>query len=266
MAEMYVKAVAYTQIDYGALRDAGYVTHSDRLADSEPDYLDDNYSHEAWDEWDDEAYPSPIDELHEFGGRNCYKSWNRPNPETQTNKDYLRKSIIDSQHYSVLAHGHVSLYVSGVSRALLLELERHQKKSHLNFSVVSQRYVNHGTESDAEVVAPPLFDEEQANVLRDRFKDAQADYDRAVEELMAKGHTRKEARGAARAFLPENTETSFLVTASIRGWRDVLEQRLPKAADAEIRLFAIEVLKELVRIAPNSVQDFAEEYLTEESK
>lgn len=224
-----------------------------------------------WKEWQRNTIPRYIDELHEIGGRRCYNSWPRPNPATATNAGYL-KNIIDVGHYSVLAHGHVTFSVEGVSRALLLELERHQKKSHLNFSVVSQRYVDH---SGAELVIPPLLaahlDEElhEAEMeygwtvrqeLEAIMENAQDAY-RYLEKFMErKGYAKKQIRGAVRAVLPENTETKFLVTASVRGWRDVLEQRLPKTADEEIRLFAVEVLKELIRLAPNSVQDFAAEY------
>lgn len=278
-----VKAVAYTQIDYQALAETGYIDHWTVNEPTEPDSVIvtgdavvdgwiDVAPNPAWNEWVKEHIPTEIDELHEFSGRNCYKSWGRPNPETQSNNTYLKKSIIDSGHWSVLAHGHVSFYVSGVSRALLLELERHSKKSHLNFSVVSQRYVDH---RNAEFVIPPLLEkhlDEPLGIERSEYgwtvkdeleaavENAQDAYQWLEKFMEAKGYKRKEIRGSVRAVLPENTETSFVVTASIRGWRDVLEQRLDPAADIEIRLFAIEVLRELIRLAPNSVQDFAEQY------
>lgn len=273
---MRVKAVASTQIDYSALEGMGYIPHHDLPHPDEPEMFlvkgpQEWLTNPEWKEWQRNTIPRYIDELHEIGGRRCYNSWPRPNPATATNAGYL-KNIIDVGHYSVLAHGHVTFSVEGVSRALLLELERHQKKSHLNFSVVSQRYVDH---SGAELVIPPLLaahlDEElhEAEMeygwtvrqeLEAIMENAQDAY-RYLEKFMErKGYAKKQIRGAVRAVLPENTETKFLVTASVRGWRDVLEQRLPKTADEEIRLFAVEVLKELIRLAPNSVQDFAAEY------
>lgn len=274
-AELKVTLVAYTQIIPAALRDTGYIPNADLHAEEEPEDLNWNKIHpdeviakyeEEWDAWYDKSYPKPIDELHEAAGRRCYNSQHRPRKETAENADYLKKSIIDSGHFSVLAHGHVTLHVEGVSRALLLELERHQKKSHLNFSVVSQRYVDHGEGSGAKVVAHPLMDDLQKLRLAEAMWEAQTHYDKTFEELREAGVSVKQARGAARMFLPESTETKFFVTASIRGWRDVLEQRLPETADEEIREFAMAVLKELVKVAPNSVQDFTEEYLNGESK
>lgn len=258
-AELKVLLVGYPAVNWGNLQETGYVVQQDVHRET-PGPTGTNAE---WQEYWAKAQPNATDELHEACGRGCYESWHRPNPETAENADYLGKNIIGKEHFSVLAHGHVTFYVAGVSRALLLELERHQKKSHLNFSVVSQRYVDHGAKSDIGVVVPPLFDAELKEELDGWFLDAQERYGHAYHKLRDAGHTNKEARGAARAFLPENTETRFFVTASIRGWRDVLEQRLPETADAEIRQFAMAVLKELVKVAPNSVQDFTEQYLTE---
>lgn len=255
---MHVKAVASTVVDYDALEESGYVSQEDYNGLAPEPFA----PNEEWEAYSERAYPTAIDELHEAAGRGCYQSWNRPNPKTATNAGYLG-NIIDVQHESVLGHGHVTFYVSGVSRALLLELERHQQHMNLNFSVVSQRYVDHGLNSGAQVVMPPLFDEDLQFELAEQMRDAQANYDNAVEKLMEKGYSRKEARGAARAFLPEATETKFFVTGSIRAWRDIIRKRLTDGADIEIRLFAIAVLKELVRVAPNSVQDFTEMHATE---
>lgn len=255
---MRVKAVASTVVDYEALKETGYIPHYELV----PEPADDA-SEEEWEAWEEEYNDvDPIDELHEAGGRRCYNSHHRPNEKTATNKGYLR-NIIEVQHESVLGHGHVTFSVEGVSRALLLELERHQEHMNINFSVVSQRYVDHGAGSDASVVAPPLFGIYHSTALEAHFKQSQAIYDEVVADLMTQGKSRKEARGAARAFLPEATETKFLVTGSIRAWRDIIRKRLTEGADIEIRLFAIEVLKELVRLCPNSVQDFAELHAAE---
>lgn len=275
---MRVKAVASTQIDYSALEGMGYIPHEDLPHPEEPEMFlikgpQEWLTNPEWLQWHRDTIPRYIDELHEIGGRRCYNSWHRPNPATATNAGYLG-NIIGVGHFSVLAHGHVTFSVEGVSRALLLELERHQKKSHLNFSVVSQRYVDH---SRAEFVIPPLLEghldellhedseiadfpwtvRDELDAIMDNCQDAYKWLEKFMER---KGYAKKQIRGAVRSVLPENTETKFLVTASVRGWRDVLEQRLPKTADEEIRLFAVEVLKELIRLAPNSVQDFAAEY------
>lgn len=199
-----------------------------------------------------------IDVLHEFAGRACYKSWNKPNPFTEHNKDYLNH-IIESAHVSVMEHGQISLYVENVSRSLLLELERHGRNSHLSFSVESQRYVS-TSKHHPEPVIPPLFKQSEAGAvaeskLRTLYKRALEVYDQIYVDLRDEGVPVKQAREAARSVLPNATPVDFVVTADIRGWREVIEKRNYEGADAEIQEFAQAVLEAVREYAPNSVQD-----------
>ena len=75
--------------------------------------------------------------LAEFAGRACYQSWKKPNPATATNAGYIRH-ILEVGHLSVLEHGTVTFYFTGVSRSLTHELIRHR---HFSYSQLSQRYV-----------------------------------------------------------------------------------------------------------------------------
>jgi thymidylate synthase (FAD) len=70
------------------------------------------------------------------------------------------------------------------------------------------------------------------------------------------GLSRKRARQAARAVLPNMTETRIVVTGNLRAWRDMLRQRYHVAADEEIREIATELLAQLRLVAPNTFQDF----------
>lgn len=200
------------------------------------------------------------DSLAEAAGRQCYESFHKPNSKTRSNKDYLA-NILNQQHESVLEHASVSFRVTGVSRNLLLELERHR---HLSFSVISQRYVDSST---AEFVTPPalrgsaLTPEDIGTLMEDVAECVTTTrdvYRRAVDTLTSRGLSRKAAREAARSVLPGGTETKFIVTGNIRAWRDVLKKRWSDHAEAEICLFAGEVLGHLRVIAPNSFQDFPE--------
>ena len=195
------------------------------------------------------------DELAEAAGRLCYQSWDRPNPKTATNKGYLA-NILAQGHESVLEHASVTFYVEGVSRALLAELTRHR---HLSFSVVSQRYVD---AAQLDRVWPPIVREldietrdQIADLIAVQYDENLRAYSEIVEILMAKGYKRKEAREAARAVLPNATESPMIVTGNLRAWRDVLKKRHHVAADKEIQRFAGEVLRHLREIAPSSVQD-----------
>ena len=214
-----------------------------------------DYSPKMFDDW----VSTSADLLAEFAGRACYQAWDKPNPKTAANQDYL-KNILDQGHFSVLEHASATFYVTGVSRALTHELIRHR---HLSFSELSQRFVN---VEDAAMVAPPaLYDMEGEGpdslyeALADSFNASAKAYAEMVTVFEGRGLTRKQSREAARAVMPNATETRIVVTGNMRAWRDVLYKRYSVHADAEIREFAAEVLRQLKEIAPGQFQDFPSE-------
>ena len=196
--------------------------------------------------------------LVEFAGRACYQSWSKPNPTTATNAAYL-KHIIDVGHFSVLEHASVSFYITGMSRSCTHELIRHR---HFSYSQLSQRYV---PEDDAQVVLPPGIEGDPE--LEELFL-AAADASRAAyTELLAGWKPssptspnatlrRKQARQAARAVLPNATETRIVVTGNYRAWRHFIAMRASEHADVEIRRLAIACLRQLVDVAPAVFADF----------
>lgn len=202
--------------------------------------------------WRPEALGAAGQDLAEFAGRACYQSWERPNPKTATNAGYLAH-ILEIGHESVLEHASVTFYIEGVSRSLTHELVRHR---HLSYSQLSQRYVD---ESDTEFVEPPLIRQHHVDGLFDSaMADARANYSGLVKTLTDRfpDKTSKEIRQAARAVLPNATETKIVVTGNYRAWRHFVSLRATEAADVEIRALAVEILRQLKEIAPNVFQDF----------
>jgi thymidylate synthase (FAD) len=200
--------------------------------------------------------------LVEFAGRACYQSWSKPNPRTATNASYLRH-IIDVGHFSVLEHASVSFYISGISRSCTHELIRHR---HFSYSQLSQRYV---PEHDSQVVIPPGMedDPELVRIFTEAADANRATYTDLLARLEAKligdqsGDRsavlrRKQARQAARAVLPNATETRIVVTGNYRAWRHFIAMRASEHADVEIRRLAIACLRQLVDVAPAVFGDF----------
>jgi thymidylate synthase (FAD) len=196
--------------------------------------------------------------LVEFAGRACYQSWSKPNPKTATNAGYLRH-IIDVGHLSVLEHASVTFYITGISRSCTHELIRHR---HFSYSQLSQRYV---PDDDSAIVLPPgIENEPELQQLLIAAADAsRATYDLLLAELEKKLSDqpnavlrRKQARQAARAVLPNATETRIVVTGNYRAWRHFIAMRASEHADVEIRRLAIACLRELAVIAPAVFADF----------
>lgn len=219
----------------------------------------------AWTQFeapDDVPWSTDVDggqALAEFAGRACYQSWRKPNPATATNAGYLNH-ILEVGHLSVLEHGSVTFYLSGVSRSLTHELIRHR---HFSYSQLSQRYV---PERDAAMVEPDVIAADPE--LHKRFVEATEASLRAYNELLAglelkfadepvATSRRKQARQAARAVLPNATETRIVVTGNYRAWRHFIALRATEHADVEIRELAVACLRQLQGVAPNVFADFA---------
>jgi thymidylate synthase (FAD) len=77
---------------------------------------------------------------------------------------------------------------------------------------------------------------------------------------------RKQARQAARAVLPNATETRIVVTGNYRAWRHFIAMRASEHADVEIRRLAIECLRQLTEAAPQVFSDFEISTLTDGSE
>jgi thymidylate synthase (FAD) len=204
--------------------------------------------------------------LAEFAGRLCYMS--QRNPANRTTRDYL-ENIKKQGHGSVLEHANYSVLVEGVSRSLTHELVRH--RAGWAYSQLSQRYVD---ESVADFVMPPAIigDEPLEQSWKAQVDSAQQSYVALVDQLMQrygwvtdKVHRRKMAREAARAVLPNATETKIVATANVRAWRTMLELRSSEGAEMEIRRFAVTALRLMQTEAPAMFSDF-EIYVAEDRR
>ena len=181
-----------------------------------------------------------------YAGRSCYESWSRPNEKTREDKDYLRRTLFEQGHMSILEHATATFYITGVSRALTHELIRHR---HLSYSQLSQRFVD---ESDANIVIPPAArgSEKLTWEFDNAATGARHSYRELAEALLDSGLTRKQAREAARAVLPNMVETRIVVTGNLRAWHEVIERRTAPDADAEFQQVAGMIRQELQKLAP----------------
>lgn len=222
-----------------------------------------------------------LDHLTEFAGRFCYRSWDKG----RNHEDYI-KNILVERHGSVFGHGNVSFVLTGISRSLSLELIRHHVGT--NPSQESQRYVTAeggeleviGFKATAAVVPPNILALDSkiggsGSLILERFRlDFEHGLDRYhwwldnlkkdMSDRFGGGTVgKKRANEAARAFLPNCTETRMVWTMNMRAARNVIEQRGNPHADLEIRRLAVAMSKELKRVAPNTFSD-VEEYVAED--
>ncbi|GEO80590.1 FAD-dependent thymidylate synthase [Pararhodospirillum oryzae] len=204
------------------------------------------------------------DALPEFAGRFCYRSFRKGRPA-----DAYVGHILESGHGSVLEHASVSFAIAGVSRALTHELIRHRAGTAI--SQESQRYVD---AAEVRFVVPPLLVAEierlreagataEADALTESFRaDCRGARDRylawqeafrAQAGLLEGGdatRARKRINEAARALLPNATETRLVWTMNLRAARHVVALRGSREADLEIRRLACLMARRLKAQAP----------------
>ena len=195
--------------------------------------------------------------LVEFAGRACYEAWDKPNPATATNRGYVQH-VLQVGHLTLLEHSTVTVYLTGLSRAVAAELVRHR---HLSFSQLSPRHVPEPATvvEPAAVAGDPVL-HERFLAAADTALAAYAELLEGLEDRFADAPNaplrRKQARQAARAVLPGALETHLVVSGNYRAWRHFVGVRGSESADPEIREVAVACLRELQQVAGNVFDDF----------
>ena len=199
----------------------------------------------------------------EISARLCYMSYGKGRRDIE---DFIN-NLLASKDGSVFEHVNYGFVLTGVSRSLTHELVRH--RAGFAYSQRSQRYVD---ESDGSYVMPPAISRDGAankdalEIYTEAITEASAHYDKLADALErglpedmfeSRRDRRKAVRQAARAVLPNATETKIFVTGNVRAWRHFIEMRAAETADWEIRNLALIVLEVLQREAPLLFSDFS---------
>ena len=145
------------------------------------------------------------------------------------------KRLMNVGHLATLRFAYATFKIEGVSRTCSHQLVRHP---HLSYLQRSQRYCN---DSDMAFVTPEaIVDLEEY----DAFMETSLKY---YEKLLESGVK----KGDARFVLPQACTTDLYISGNFQAWNDFLKNRTDKAAQWEIRDVALEIQRELRRIAPN---------------
>ena len=161
-------------------------------------------------------------------------------------------------HLALLEHATATMYITGLSRSASHEWVRHR---HFSFSQLSQRFVH---PKEMHVALPKLVEEDDQlrRLVMQAVDETRFVYDELLEALEEKLNEpnallrKKQARQAARAVLPNATETRLVVTGNYRAWRHFIGARAAEHADTELRHVAVECLEYLQEQAPALFDDF----------
>jgi len=224
-------------------------------------------------EWESKDPPSDGEELVEFMGRQCYRSFGadlNPNiTKVREGNDSYLKNVLGVGHGSIFEHVQYSFVFHNVSRVFTHELVRHRVG--VAISQESLRYVRLDAlrmwlppeiASDPEVV-------EKGMELVGAMEQFQLWLAEHYEIDKAKGRAafarKKKLTSAFRRFAPIGLATSIGWSANVRTLRHVFEMRTARSAEVEIRVVFHEVVQLMKKRYPNFFGDYEPDYDTEEN-
>ncbi len=175
--------------------------------------------------------------------RLCYSALSIENLEERlTNESIIKliKKIMKLGHYSVLEHAAFTFAIEGISRVTSHQLVRHRLAS---FSQQSQRYVKINKEGFPYVVPKSIAqDKELAKIFTDTIKELDGIYQLLLDHNI-------EAEDA-RYILPQAVTTKMIISANARELLHIFKLRCCNRAQWEIRDVAMNMLREVKKIAP----------------
>lgn len=173
-------------------------------------------------------------------GRVCYKS------EDKITEDSAKKfvgGIIKRGHEAVIEHFNITVKFT-TDRGISHEIVRHRVAS---YAQESTRYCNYSKEKfgDEITVVKPVDIKEGTQSYEDWIM-AMICAENSYMMLINNGCTPQ----TARAVLPTCTKTELMVTMNMREWRHFIKLRSSKAAHPDIRVLAIDLLKQFKEKIP----------------
>ncbi len=196
--------------------------------------------------------PMP-EEIVAMGAKLCYSSADidelERGIEAKDQSKFLNK-LMDMGHLSPVEHASFTVGIEGVSRSLLAQITRHRIAS---FSVKSQRYVSERTDGEDtfNYIIPPSI-KELGQEYVDKYKSQMAQIQKWYNEWLDVLGNRGEASNQdARFVLPNSAETKLIVTMNARELLHFFSLRCCNRAQWEIRRLAIEMLRQVKKVAPN---------------
>ncbi len=174
----------------------------------------------------------------EKAGRTCYLSFDKSKEGSE--KGFIEK-LMKMGHESPLEHASATFRIKNCSRAMTHQLVRHRLMS---ISQQSQRYVS---EDNFNYVLPESVSDEY---VQDYHDDMQT-----IRQMYLKWRCRGMKREDARYVLPNACVSEIVVTANFREWRHIMNLRLSKKAQWEIRNVCHRILALLKEHSPGCFAD-----------
>lgn len=196
--------------------------------------------------------------------RTCYKS---ENVSTPSKDEALVKRLIESKHEAMLEFVDVTVKFT-CSRAIAQEITRHRMAS---YAMESQRYCAYNKDRfnhEITYIIPSHtnYDEGEYSlkyeVANGPFINSLLYSEKAYFDLIEEGWKAQEARDV----LPNATKTEINMKANLREWRHFFKLRCHHTAHPDIRVLALDLLKQMHEQIPIIFDDLYDTYFTNDSE
>lgn len=197
--------------------------------------------------------------------RTCYKSEDKINREADRK---LVKRLIESKHEAMLEFVDVTVKFT-TDRGVSHELVRHRMAS---FAQESTRYCNYSKDkfnNELTFIIPSWAEVNKLGEIVADDNEAFYDFKRALEmaeafylSLIAKGWTAEKAR----MVLPMSIKTEINMKANLREWRHFFKLRCHHTAHPDIRVLALDLLKQMHEQIPVIFDDLYDTYFNNDDK
>ncbi len=165
----------------------------------------------------------------------CYNSHNRIEPGSYVQ---LLANNLKNGHLSVFEHAYATFYIDEISRTCSHQLVRQRLAS---FSQRSQRYYR--KDSFGYTIPPEIKNNPEAIEI---YQEAMMRIQEAYTLLVDLGIHKEDAR----FLMPNAAHTSLAMTANFREWLHIIDLRVSKHAQWEIRDLVTEIWELLYKKAP----------------
>lgn len=191
--------------------------------------------------------------------RTCYKS---EDASTVEKDKKLVENLVKSGHEAMIEFFDITVKFT-CDRGVSHELVRHRMAS---FAQESTRYCNYSKDkfnNELIFIIPSWAEVNKFGEIVADDNEAFYDFKRALEmaeafylSLIAKGWTAEKAR----IVLPMSIKTEINMKANLREWRHFFKLRCSTAAHPDIRVLALDLLKQMHNQIPIIFDDIYEEY------
>lgn len=184
--------------------------------------------------------------------RTCYKSEDKIS-EDDSSARKLVTNLINSKHEAMLEFVDITVKFT-CSRSIAQEITRHRLAS---FAMESQRFCAYNKDkfgNEVTFVLPSwVNDNESTELFIQTLKNTELTYF----ELLNKGLKAQESREV----LPNATKTELNMKCNLREWRHFFNLRCSQAAHPDIRVLALDLLKQFHDRIPIIFDDLYDKYV-----